>query len=130
MIGKVVVVVPVTVPAQLSVVVGAIAIIAEQIPGRLAEDALKNTATKIIHRLPGEDDLRAVASTMNLDPEQENFLSTISVGKAAFSNDGFERATFVDVHDSSKKYQIADFLEDEQVKINMSYSFLYNNYTL
>ncbi len=40
--------------------------IAEQIPAKLIPDVIKNTAVKIVHRLPAADDREAVGATMNL----------------------------------------------------------------
>ena len=40
-------------------------VIAEQIPARLVPDVIKNTAVKVIHRLPAADDREAVGATMN-----------------------------------------------------------------
>ena len=45
-------------------------VIAEQIPAKLIPDVIKNTAVKIVHRLPAADDREAVGATMNLDPAQ------------------------------------------------------------
>lgn len=41
-------------------------IVAEQIPGKIVPDVVKNTACKILHRLPAEDDRASVGATMNL----------------------------------------------------------------
>ena len=41
-------------------------VIAEQIPAKLIPDVIKNTAVKIVHRLPARDDRDTVGATMNL----------------------------------------------------------------
>lgn len=46
-------------------------IIVEQVPAKLIEDAHKNTATKVMHHLPAEDDRAALSATMNLSDDQE-----------------------------------------------------------
>ena len=38
-------------------------VIAEQIPAKLVPDVIKNTAVKIVHRLPAADDRQAVGAT-------------------------------------------------------------------
>ncbi len=43
-------------------------VIAEQIPARLVQDVIKNTAVKVAHRLPAADDREAVGATMNVTP--------------------------------------------------------------
>jgi len=65
-------------------------IIAEQIPGRLVQDVIKNTAVKITHRLPAADDREAVGATMNLTQAQNRFLVTLSPGEAAVFTDGMD----------------------------------------
>ena len=47
-------------------------VIAEQIPSKLIPDVIKNTAIKIVHRLPAKDDRDAVGATMNLTDEQSS----------------------------------------------------------
>ncbi len=42
-------------------------VIAEQIPAKLIADVVKNTALKVVHRLPSRDDRELVGATMNLD---------------------------------------------------------------
>ena len=56
-------------------------IIAEQIPAKLIPDVIKNTAVKIVHRLPARDDREAVGATMNLSPAQSPYLVTLRPGR-------------------------------------------------
>jgi uncharacterized protein len=65
-------------------------IIAEQIPAKLIPDVIKNTAVKIVHRLPAADDRQAVGATMNLTEEQSAYLVTLSPGEAAVFTDGMD----------------------------------------
>jgi uncharacterized protein len=65
-------------------------IIAEQIPDRLAQDVIKNTAVKITHRLPAADDREAVGATMNMTRAQNRFLVTLRPGEAAVFADGMD----------------------------------------
>ena len=65
-------------------------IIAEQIPDRLVQDVIKNTAVKITHRLPAADDREAVGATMNMSQAQNRFLVTLSPGEAAVFTDGMD----------------------------------------
>ena len=57
-------------------------IIADQIPAKLIPDVIKNTHTKIVHRLFAEDDRRAMGETMMMDDEQRAFLPNLGVGEA------------------------------------------------
>jgi uncharacterized protein len=65
-------------------------IIAEQIPGRLVQDVIKNTAVKITHRLPAADDRDTVGATMNMTRAQNRFLVTLPPGEAAVFSDGMD----------------------------------------
>jgi len=57
-------------------------IIVDQIPNKLTSEVLKNTNTKIVHRLFAIDDKEAIGNTMALTDEQKNFLSRLEVGRA------------------------------------------------
>ena len=65
-------------------------VIAEQIPAKLIPDAIKNTAVKIVHRLPAADDRDAVGATMNLTAAQSEYLVTLPPGEAAVHADGMD----------------------------------------
>jgi hypothetical protein len=91
-------------------------IIAEQIPGRLAEDALKKTSVKLVHRLPGESDRAAVGGTMNMGAEQEQYLSKLAPGTAALFVEGFERPTFITVPDYRGRHHLPERMPDERVE--------------
>ncbi|HEY3608107.1 MAG TPA: ATP-binding protein [Pseudonocardiaceae bacterium] len=76
-------------------------IIAEQIPGKLTPDVIKNTAVKIVHRLPAKDDRDTVGATMNIDNAQSRYLVTLPPGEAAVFADGMDRPVLVRVPDGS-----------------------------
>ncbi len=66
-------------------------VVAEQIPGKIVPDVVKNTACKILHRLPAEDDRQAVGATMNLSEAQSRHVVTLPPGRAAVFTDGMDR---------------------------------------
>jgi hypothetical protein len=66
-------------------------VIAEQIPAKLMPDVVKNTALKIVHRLPASDDRHLVGATMNLDAEQSRQVVSFPPGVAAVFADGMDR---------------------------------------
>lgn len=66
-------------------------IVAEQIPSKLISDVVKNTALKIVHRLPAADDREAVGATMNLSDAQSQYVVTLAPGSAAVFADGMDR---------------------------------------
>jgi hypothetical protein len=66
-------------------------VIAEQIPAKLVPDVVKNTALKVLHRLPAADDRELVGATMNLDAEQSRQVVSFAPGVAAVFADGMDR---------------------------------------
>lgn len=70
-------------------------VIAEQIPSKILSDVLKNTALKIVHRLPAADDRSAVGATMNLSPEQSEYVVTLRSGVAAAFTDSMDRPLLI-----------------------------------
>ena len=65
-------------------------LVVEQIPAKVSVDVIKNTALKVVHRLPADDDRDAVGGTMNLTEEQSEFVVSLAPGVAAVSADGMD----------------------------------------
>jgi hypothetical protein len=63
-------------------------VIADQIPVRLAPDAMKNTNLKISHRIVSTDDREALAGAMAMDRHQTKALTSLELGEAAVSSGG------------------------------------------
>jgi hypothetical protein len=72
-------------------------IIAEQLPTKLVQDAVKNTNLKIMHRLTAEDDRRYLGETMGLDESQLKFATRLQTGEALVYSDEFAEAAHVGV---------------------------------
>jgi DNA helicase HerA-like ATPase len=81
-------------------------IIAEQIPARLDPSAIKNTAVKIVHRLPAADDRETVGATMNATPSQSRYLVTLTPGQAAVFSDGMDFPILVKISDGTEREQV------------------------
>ena len=60
-------------------------LLVDQVPTRLIPDAIKNTNTKITHRLVAEDDCKAVAESMGLGKEQRPIIPKLLVGQCLVS---------------------------------------------
>ncbi|MCX0340134.1 ATP-binding protein [Acinetobacter radioresistens] len=73
-------------------------IIADQIPNKLTPEVLKNTNTKIIHRLFAADDRHAIGDTVGLNDEQKEFLTLLNAGEAIVYSAGWHEAVRVQVH--------------------------------
>ena len=65
--------------------------VVEQIPAKLLPDVIKNTALKVLHRLPANDDREVVGAAMNLDPDQSRQVVSLRPGVAAVFADGMDR---------------------------------------
>jgi len=72
-------------------------IIVDQIANKLTPEVLKNTNTKIVHRIFASDDKDAIGNTMALDKEQKEFLSKLEIGKAIMFNQNFYNSIQVKV---------------------------------
>lgn len=57
----------------------------DQVPTRLIPDAIKNTNTKITHRIVAEDDCKAIAEAMGLSKEQRKIIPKLMVGECLVS---------------------------------------------
>lgn len=57
----------------------------DQVPTRLIPDAIKNTNTKITHRLVAEDDCKAIAESMGITKEQRPIIPKLLVGQCLIS---------------------------------------------
>jgi len=73
-------------------------IIADQIPNKLTPEVLKNTNTKIIHRLFAADDRHAIGDTVGLNDEQKEFLTLLNAGEAIVYSAGWHEAVRVQIH--------------------------------
>jgi len=74
-------------------------IIVDQIPNKLTPEVLKNTNTKIVHKLFASDDKEAIGNTMALNDEQKEFLSNLEVGRVIVSSQDLARPIQVQVQE-------------------------------
>jgi S-adenosylmethionine synthetase len=76
-------------------------LIADQIPCRLNEDAVKNTNLKIVHKLVSADDRAAMATALNLWEDQERVIGDLGVGEVLVRGDMDKQAVMVKVNKQS-----------------------------
>lgn len=69
--------------------------VAEQIPSKIISDVVKNSAVKVMHRLPAADDRDFVGATMNLDDAGSEYVVTLRPGVAVVHADGMDRPCLV-----------------------------------
>lgn len=94
-------------------------LIAEQIPMKLAPDAIKNTNLKILHRIVAEDDRQVVGATMNLEEEQLRAVTTFECGQAAVYAERNDHPLLVEVY-AFKNKAVRGRVRDEDVRAAMS----------
>ncbi|MFF3018719.1 helicase HerA domain-containing protein [Streptomyces sp. NPDC057939] len=82
-------------------------VIADQIPAKLVPDVIKNTAAKVVHRLPAQDDREAVGATMNITEAQSEYLVTLKPGEAAVFTDGMDYPLLVRMQDGTAREDAA-----------------------
>ncbi|MGW7681293.1 ATP-binding protein [Kribbella sp. NPDC054772] len=84
-------------------------VIAEQIPSKVIPDVVKNSALKILHRLPAADDRETVGATMNLDDPQSRAVVSLPPGQAATFTDGMDRPVLLKVPHGELKERRAPY---------------------
>ena len=72
-------------------------IIVDQIPDKMTPEVLKNTNTKIVHKLFARDDKDAIGDTIALSDEQKTFLSKLPTGRAIIFSQGQVKAMQVKI---------------------------------
>ena len=72
-------------------------IIVDQIPNKLTPEVLKNTNTKIVHKLFAEDDKFAIGNTIGLDSSQQQYLSRLSVGQAVVFGQNWQKSVLTHI---------------------------------
>lgn len=89
-------------------------IIADQIPSKMAPDVLKNTNTKIVHKIFAQDDKEAIGNTLSLTDEQKGYLSNLNTGRAVVFTQGWEKSIQVKI---DKGYDTTnDFARDLKIR--------------
>ena len=75
-------------------------VVVEQVPSKIAPDVLKNTNTKIAHRIVSGDDQALLASTLGLTAAEASYLSLLETGRALCHKEGMSRPVEVSVASS------------------------------
>ena len=80
-------------------------LIIDQSPTKIAEDVIKNSATKIIHRIDNEKDIKILQASMLLSDNMVCFPS-LAQGEAIIRTDNMQRSAKVKVLKSSLKRKL------------------------
>ena len=89
-------------------------IIVDQIPNKLAPEVLKNTNTKIVHKILAKDDKETVGDTMLMNDKQKEYLSALETGNAIIFTEGTDKPVHVKIDKISDTNE--DIIDDERVK--------------
>lgn len=72
-------------------------IVVEQIPSKLAKDVIKNTNTKIIHRLVAKDDQIALGNTIGINDSEAIYIGELKNGRVLCHKDGMAKPVQIQV---------------------------------
>jgi hypothetical protein len=83
-------------------------LIAEQIPTKLAADAIKNSNLKVMHRILAQDDRDVLGGSMNLHGPQRDYGGLLRVGEALVFAEGMEAPCLVRIPAGKDRWLGAD----------------------
>ena len=82
--------------------------VVEQIPSKLLPDVIKNTNTKIVHRLVSRDDQALLASTLGLEEQEAIYLTSLRTGHALYAKEGMQRPIEVEIKQTVPLRKVSD----------------------
>jgi DNA helicase HerA-like ATPase len=101
--------------------------IVEQIPTKILPDAIKNTVTKVIHRVPAEDDRQVLAGAINATREQSAAFTALKPGEAVLGLESHPVPVRVEVENVISKLGMpVGEISDDEVRRRMVGFYLKN----
>jgi hypothetical protein len=82
-------------------------VVAEQIPTKIAPDVIKNTNTKISHRLVGRDDQCVIAASLNMSEDDALYLGRLRTGFALALKEGMDRPVEIMVVSNVREVKVS-----------------------
>ena len=82
--------------------------VVEQIPSKIAPDVIKNSNTKIVHRLVSKDDQSLLAGSLSIDDYEALYLNRLNTGHALCHKEGMGRPVEGVVSNDVKSHAISD----------------------
>ena len=101
-------------------------IIADQIPNKMTPEVLKNTNTKIVHKIFAEDDKEAIGNTISLSKEQKEFLASLPPGRTIVFSQSWTKAVQVQI-EAETDTTFAKDIDEDRLK-NRVEDFYIENY--
>ena len=101
--------------------------VVDQSPAKILRDAIKNTGTKVVHRLADYPDRRVMAGAMNATKEQAAVFTALNPGEAIVSIEGHPVPVRVEVDDIVSRMAVpVGEVTDWDVKRRMERFYLEN----
>ncbi len=82
--------------------------VVEQIPTKISPDVIKNSNTKIVHRLVSKDDQALLAGSLSISDKDALYLNRLKTGHALCHKEGMERPVECVVLNDVKTHAISD----------------------
>lgn len=89
-------------------------LVIDQSPTKIAEDVIKNSGTKLIHRIDNEEDIKVMQASL-LIPEDKTSLPALQQGEALIRTEGMTRPCKVKIDRSETKesYSLSESFQSE-----------------
>lgn len=105
--------------------------VVEQIPSKISPDVIKNSNTKIVHRIVSKDDQSLLAGSLSISDEDALYLNRLETGHALCHKEGMERPVEFRVSNDVKSFAISDDkVHDIMEKIEFNPLHNYETYEL
>jgi len=92
-------------------------VVVDQTPVKLIPDVVKNTSTKILHRLSARDDREVMGDAMGMTEEQRQMIPQMRVGDAIFHTQDQDKPIWTQVRPVKDRREPAT---DEQIRQSMT----------
>lgn len=82
--------------------------VVEQIPSKISPDVIKNSNTKIVHRLVSKDDQSLLAGSLSIDDHEALYLNRLKTGHALCHKEGMARPVESAIQPNVSSHAISD----------------------
>lgn len=100
-------------------------IVVEQIPSKIAPDVIKNSNTKIVHRLVSRDDQLLLAGSLNLQGDDSSYMARLKTGHALVGKEGMALPIECSVYENDAESAISDDRIKREMKNGHNYAKLH-----
>ena len=97
--------------------------VVEQIPSKISPDVIKNSNTKIVHRLVSKDDQTLLSGSLGLEDSEALYLNRLKTGHALCYKEGMGRPVECAILDDVKSLAVSD----EKINRDMKKKLIHTN---